>query len=46
MGRGGPPTEVAERAENSVRVLSTVYATCLDGRRSAYNDRITTLLDG
>lgn len=46
LAAGVPPTEVAERAGNSVKVLLTVYAKCLDGQRSAYNDRITTLLDG
>ena len=32
------------RRGNSVKVLLTVYAKCLDGQRSAYNERITTLL--
>lgn len=44
LAAGVPPTEVAERAGNSVKVLLTVYAKCLDGQRSAYNERITTLL--
>ena len=41
-----PPTEVAERAGHSVKVLLSVYAACLDGERAAYNARIQTLLDG
>jgi integrase len=45
LAAGVPPTEVAERAGNSVKVLLTVYAKCLDGQRSAYNDRISALLD-
>jgi hypothetical protein len=39
------PPEVAERAGNSVKVLLTVYAKCLDGQRASYNERITSLLD-
>ena len=44
LAAGVPPTEVAERAGNFVKVLLTVYAKCLDGQRAAYNERITTLL--
>jgi len=39
-----PPTEVAERAGNSVKVLLTVYAKCLAGQADAYNERIGVLL--
>jgi hypothetical protein len=39
-----PPTEVAERAGNSVKVLLTVYAKCIDGQRATYNNRISALL--
>jgi hypothetical protein len=39
-----PPTEVAERAGNSVKVLLTVYAKCIDGQRATYNNRIAALL--
>jgi hypothetical protein len=42
---GVPPTEVAERAGNSVKVLLTVYAKCLDGQQQTYNERIASLLD-
>ena len=42
---GVPPTEVAERAGNSVKVLLTVYAKCLAGQTDAYNERIGALLD-
>ena len=44
LAAGVPPTDVAERAGNSVKVLLTVYAKCLDGQRAAYNDRIAALL--
>jgi hypothetical protein len=44
LAAGVPPTEVAERARNSVKVLLTVCAKCLAGQRSAYNDRISTLI--
>lgn len=44
LAAGVPPTEVAERAGNSVKVLLTVYAKCLDGHRPAHNERIATLL--
>lgn len=44
LAAGVPPTDVAERAGNSVKVLLTVYAKCLDGQRSTYNERIGALL--
>jgi len=44
LAAGVPPTDVAERAGNSVKVLLTVYAKCLDGQRTTYNDRIARLL--
>ncbi|WP_328304825.1 hypothetical protein [Actinomycetospora sp. NBC_00405] len=37
LNAGAPPTEVAERAGHSVKVLLSVYAACLDGEREAYN---------
>jgi len=43
-GRRVPPTEVAERTGNSVKVLLTVYAKCLAGQADAYNERIAALL--
>jgi integrase len=46
LAAGVPPTEVAARGGNSVKVLLTVYAKCLDGQRATYNDRIATLLEG
>jgi integrase len=45
LAAGVPPTEVAERAGNSVKVLLTVYAKCLDGQQETYNARIASLLD-
>jgi hypothetical protein len=36
-------TEVAERAGNSVEVLLTRYAKCLDGRQDVVNGRIEDL---
>lgn len=36
--------EVAERAGNSVEVLLTRYAKCLDGRQDVANRRIEDLL--
>jgi integrase len=45
LAAGVPPTEVAERAGNSVKVLLTVYAKCLDGQQEVYNERIAGLLD-
>jgi integrase len=44
LAAGVPPTEVAERAGNSVKVLLTVYAKCLDGQEATYNARIDDLL--
>ncbi|MDF3297866.1 hypothetical protein [Streptomyces tropicalis] len=41
---GVDPTEVAERAGNSVEVLLTRYAKCLDGRQDVANRRIEDLL--
>ena len=38
------PTEVAERAGNSVELLLTRYAKCLDGRQDVANRRIEDLL--
>ncbi|WP_241197129.1 hypothetical protein OHU17_12290 [Streptomyces goshikiensis] len=38
------PTEVAERAGNSVEVLLSRYAKCLDGRQEVANRRIEDLL--
>jgi len=46
LAAGVPPTEVAQRAGNSVKVLLTVYAKCLDGQQDTYNSRIAGLLDG
>lgn len=45
LAAGVPPTEVAERAGNSVKVLLTVYAKCLDGQGATYNHQIDKLLD-
>ncbi|MDX3313966.1 hypothetical protein P1S61_33860 [Streptomyces sp. ME08-AFT2] len=42
---GVDPTEVAERAGNSVEVLLSRYAKCLDGRQDVANRRIAELLD-
>lgn len=42
--RVSDPTEVAERAGNSVEVLLTRYAKCLDGRQDIANRRIEDLL--
>jgi integrase len=46
LNAGVDPTEVAERAGNSVEVLLSRYAKCLDGRQHVANRRIQTLLDG
>ena len=46
LNAGVPPTEVAERAGHSVKVLLSVYAACLDDERDAYNARIQDLLEG
>ena len=45
LAAGVPPTEVAARAGNSVKVLLTVYAKCLADQQDTYNDRISGLLD-
>jgi hypothetical protein len=37
------PTEVAERVGNSVEVLLSRYAKCLDGRQDIANSRIAEL---
>jgi len=44
LAAGVPPTDVAERAGNSVKVLLPVDAKCLDGQRATSNDRIARLL--
>jgi hypothetical protein len=44
LNAGVDPTEVAERADNSVEVLLTRYAKCLDGRQDVANRRIEDLL--
>ncbi|MFF0304948.1 hypothetical protein ACFYTV_30100, partial [Streptomyces sp. NPDC004562] len=44
VNAGVDPTEVAERAGNSVEVLLTRYAKCLDGRQDVANRRIEELL--
>jgi hypothetical protein len=44
LNAGVDPTEVAERAGNSVEVLPTRYAKCLDGRQAVANRRIEDLL--
>jgi integrase len=45
LNAGVDPTEVAERAGNSVEVLMTKYAKCLYGRAAIANQRIEALLD-
>lgn len=45
LAAGVPPTEVAARAGNSVKVLLTVYAKCLADQQATYNDRISGLRD-
>jgi len=45
LAAGVPPTEVATRAGNSVKVLLTVYAKCLADQEATYNDRIAGLLE-
>lgn len=45
LNAGVDPTEVAERAGNSVEVLLTRYAKCLYGRAAIANQRIQALLD-
>jgi hypothetical protein len=44
LNAGVDPTEVAERAGNSVEVLMTSYAKCLYGRQTIANQRIDRLL--
>ncbi|WP_405863371.1 tyrosine-type recombinase/integrase [Streptomyces sp. NBC_01515] len=44
LNAGVDPTEVAERAGNSVEVLMTTYAKCLYGRQEIANQRIDKLL--
>jgi integrase len=44
LNAGVDATEVAERAGNSVEVLLTRYAKCLDGRQEVANRRIDQLL--
>jgi integrase len=44
LNAGVDPTEVAERAGNSVEVLFARYAKCLDGRQDIANGRIADLL--
>lgn len=44
LNGGADPIEVAERAGNSVEVLLTRYAKCLDGRQDVANRRIEDLL--
>ncbi|MEW2471764.1 site-specific integrase [Streptomyces sp. NPDC046994] len=44
LNAGVDPTKVAERAGNSVEVLLTRYAKCLDGRQEVANRRIEDLL--
>lgn len=46
LNAGVDPTEVAERAGNSVEVLFSRYAKCLDGRQAIANRRIEELLNG
>lgn len=45
LNAGVDATEVAERAGNSVEVLLSRYAKCLDGRQEVANRRIEDLLD-
>lgn len=44
LNAGVDPTEVAERAGDSVEVLLSRYAKCLDGRQEVANRRIEDLL--
>ncbi|MFR9725027.1 tyrosine-type recombinase/integrase [Streptomyces sp. MS19] len=44
LNAGADPTEVAERAGNTVEVLLTRYAKCLHGRHAVVNQRIERLL--
>lgn len=45
LNAGVDPTEVAERAGNSVEVPMARYAKCLYGGQALANKRIDTLLD-
>ncbi len=45
LNAGVDPTEVAERAGNSVEVLLSRYAKCLYGRQALANQRIALLLN-
>lgn len=44
LNAGIDPTEVAERAGNSVEFLLSRYAKCIDGRQEVANRRIEGLL--
>ncbi|MFE3926983.1 tyrosine-type recombinase/integrase [Streptomyces sp. YIM B13508] len=44
LNSGVDPTEVAERAGNSVEVLLSRYAKCIDGRQEIVNHKIEELL--
>lgn len=44
LNAGVDPTEVTERAGNSVEVLLARYAKCLDGRQEVANRRVEDLL--
>ncbi|MZD58847.1 tyrosine-type recombinase/integrase [Streptomyces sp. SID5606] len=44
LNAGVDPTEVAERAGNSVEVLLSRYAKCIDGRQEVVNRKIEELL--
>lgn len=44
LNAGGDPTEIAERAGNSVEVLLGRYAKCIDGRQEIANRKIEELL--
>jgi integrase len=44
LNSGVPATEVARRAGHSVAVLLRVYAHCIDGQSTTYNQRITEAL--
>ncbi len=44
LNSGVDPTEVAQRAGNSVEVLLSRYAKCIDGRQEIANNKIEELL--
>ena len=44
LNAGVDPADIAERAGNSVRVLLSVYAKCLDGTKAAQNRKIDAAL--